>query len=360
MAVRRVDLGVAHVATVVEQRLHQFAAARGREAPVGLEAHQQELGPGGRKRGAELAAVAARGVEVVERARDQQVGVGVEVLAELVALVAQVTLDLELDVLRRIAVVERGGLAAVLAFDGAAQDAPELGVHHVVAQVRDVADHPGDAQAALGHHAVFVEVAAVEVGVGHDGATRDLVECDVLGREVGCAGNHHRVAHARWVLQRPRQRLHAAEAAAHDGREGLDAERVEQCGLRIDPVLDGDHREVGAVDPAGRGVDVHRAGRAEAGAEVVDADHEEAVGVDGLARPHHVVPPALGTRLALVDTSDVVRGIERMAHQHRIAAFGIQGAVGFVGERVVADRCAAAQGQRARELHRLRGDDQRW
>jgi hypothetical protein len=42
----------------------------------------------------------ARRVEVVQRARDQQVGVGVEVIAELVALVAQVALDLEFDVLR--------------------------------------------------------------------------------------------------------------------------------------------------------------------------------------------------------------------------------------------------------------------
>ena len=43
------------------------------------------------------------GIEIVQRARDQQVGVGVEVLAELVALVAQVALDLELDVLGGVA-----------------------------------------------------------------------------------------------------------------------------------------------------------------------------------------------------------------------------------------------------------------
>ncbi|MCY1370744.1 hypothetical protein D9M69_578490 [compost metagenome] len=104
---------------------------------------------------------------------------------------------------------------------------------------------------------------------------------------------------------------------------------------------------------------MHRAGRAEAGAEVVDADHEEAVGVQRLARAHHVVPPALGAGLALVHARDVVRGVERMAHQHRVAALGVEGAVGFVGERVAADRGAAAQGQRACELHRLRGDDQR-
>ena len=103
VAMRRVDLGVAHVAPVVEQGLDDLAAARRREAPVGGEAHQQELARWPRASALrEVAAVAARRVEVVERPRDQQVGVGVEVLAELVALVAQVALDLELDVLRRI------------------------------------------------------------------------------------------------------------------------------------------------------------------------------------------------------------------------------------------------------------------
>ena len=63
---------------------------------------------------------AAAGIEVVERAGDQQIGVGVEVLAELVALVAQVAFDLELDVLRGVAE------AAV------AQLAAELGLHRVV------------------------------------------------------------------------------------------------------------------------------------------------------------------------------------------------------------------------------------
>jgi hypothetical protein len=48
-------------------------------------------------------------IKVIQRAGDQQVSVGVKVLAELVALVAQVTLNLKLHVLRRIQIRSSGG-----------------------------------------------------------------------------------------------------------------------------------------------------------------------------------------------------------------------------------------------------------
>ena len=63
--------------------------------------------------------------------------------------------------------------------------AAELVRHRFVGEVGDVADHPRDAQAALGNDAVLAVVAAVEVGVGDDRAARDFVEGDVLRREVG-------------------------------------------------------------------------------------------------------------------------------------------------------------------------------
>ncbi len=348
VAVGRVDLGVAHVAPVLQQGLDDLPAARGREAPVGGEAHQQEprLGAGERQR--EVAAEGERRIEVVQRPRDEQVGVGVEVIAELVALVAQVALDLELDVLR-----------AVAGCQAFAQLPPELLVHHVVRQVRDVADHARDAQPPLRDGAVAIEVPAVEVRVGDDRAARHLVERDVLRGEVGRARHHHRMAHALGVLQRPRQRLHAAQAAAQHGGELLHAQAVQQPRLGIHPVLHRHHGKVGAVHLAGIRVCVHRPGGAEARAQVVDADHEEAVRVHRLARADHVVPPALAAGLTLVHAGHVVRGIEGMAHQHRVGAVGVQGAVGFVGQRVVADRCAPLQGQRLREVHGLRCGDER-
>ena len=104
MPVRRINFCIADVALVVEQGLDDFAAARGREAPVGAEADQQEFGGGFGERLRQVAAKNARRVKVVQRAGDELVGVGVEIFAELVALIAQVAFDLEFNFLRRVLV----------------------------------------------------------------------------------------------------------------------------------------------------------------------------------------------------------------------------------------------------------------
>lgn len=157
--------------------------------------------------------------------------------------------------------------------------------------------------------------------------------------------------HALRVHQAPRQGLHAAEAAAHYRRELADAEAVGHARLGVDPVFHRDHREARAVGLAGLRMRAHRAGRAEARAEVVDADDEEAVGVDRLARPDHVVPPA---DLALgMHARHVVRGVERVADEHGVGALGIERAVGL-DHQVVADELrAVAQRQRLGEVHAL-------
>ena len=95
--------------------------------------------------------------------------------------------------------------------DALTQLASELLVHHVIAQVRDVTDHAGDAQAAFWNNTVLIEMATMEIGIGHDRAARHFVEGDVLGREIGRTGHHHGVADPARVLQRPGQCLHAAK-----------------------------------------------------------------------------------------------------------------------------------------------------
>ena len=108
MAVRRVDLGVAHIAAVVQQGLDDFAAAGGGKAPVGGEAHEQKFCAGPRQRGAQVAAKFAGRVKVVQRAGDEQIGVGVKVFGELVTLVAQVALNLKLHILRGVLITNDG------------------------------------------------------------------------------------------------------------------------------------------------------------------------------------------------------------------------------------------------------------
>ena len=166
MPVRDHDLGVGHVAVVVDQRLDDLARARGREAPVGGERDDEEAAGRRRQRAGEAAAGGAGRIEVVERLGDAQVGVGVVVLGELLALVAQVRFDLELGRERELEAV--------------AQRASELLLHLLVGQVGDVPDHPRDAQAAPRLDPVVVEAAAVEIRVGQDRLPRDLVEGDVL------------------------------------------------------------------------------------------------------------------------------------------------------------------------------------
>ena len=304
MAVRRGDLRVRHVAPVVDERLDDLARARRREAPVGRERDDQKPARGGRERAREIAAGRRRRIEIVERLGDAQIGVRVVVLGELLALVAQIRFDLEFRRERELEPV--------------AQRAAELLLHLLVGQVRDVADHPRDAQPAPRLRAVRVEVAVVEIGIGQDRLARDLVERDVLRRQVRRGGDHERVANALRIAGRPRERLHAAQAAAHHRRPLPNAEAIGEPRLRVDPVLDGDQRKIGAPRRAGRGIRRQRSGRAEAAAEVVDADDEEAIGVERLARTDHVVPPADVVGLAFVVAGDVVRRVERVADEHRV------------------------------------------
>ena len=221
-----------------------------------------------------------------------------------------------------------------------------------------MADHTRDPQPARRHHALVVVVAAVEIRVGHDRLTRDFVEADVLRREPRRAGDDDGVAHALGEVERPLQRLHGADAAAHHRGEALDAQVIRQARLRRHPVLHRHHGKVRAPGLASGRVDGRRAGGAEARTDVIGANDEEAVGVQGLARAHHVVPPADIIRVVRVDAGDVVRGVEGVADQHCVRARGIERAVGLVGDFELGQHRAAREPERFVEACLMRGDDQ--
>ena len=217
-----------------------------------------------------------------------------------------------------------------------------------------MADHARDAQAASRHHALLVIVPAVEVGVGHDRLARHLVEGDVLRREARGGRDDERVADAIGIRQRPLQRLHRSEGAADHRGEALDAEAVGEARLRLDPVFDRHDREVGAPGLAGGGIDRSRPGGAETAPQVIRADDEEAPRIERLARPDQVVPPADIVSFIRIEPSHVVRGIQRVAHQHRVGASRVQRAVGLVRDVVGGQLGAAAQADRRVEMRLLR------
>ena len=166
---------------------------------------------------AQVTLVGSSWVEVVECTCDQQVGVGVEVLAEFIALVPEVAFDLKLY---RLCAVQIIGF-----FAAACRGADIMGleltakffVHHVIAQISDVADHACNAKPPTRNGALLQVATFVEVGVCDDGSASDFVEGDVFSGEVGGARNDDRMFDSRWKLQGPGECLHAAEAAAHHG-----------------------------------------------------------------------------------------------------------------------------------------------
>ena len=108
------------------------------------------------------------------------------------------------------------------------------------------------ARPLLGPRAVVEVAAAAPVGIGHDGLAADLVEGDVLRRMPGRRGDRHGGEDALRIERRPLQHLHAAHRAAGDAEQRVDAEMVDQHGLRPHHVADGDDRQIEPVGPAGR------------------------------------------------------------------------------------------------------------
>jgi hypothetical protein len=107
---------------------------------------------------------------------------------------------------------------------------------------------------------MLIIVATMEIGVRGDGAPRHFIECDVLCGQIGRGGDTHAMAHPLRVAQRPAQGLHTSQTPAHHSREPINAKRVEQTSLSIDPILHRQYRKVGAIGAPGGRIGVHRAG----------------------------------------------------------------------------------------------------
>src|SRR5690606_36873061 len=109
-----------------------------RKAPIGSERREQKARLDAGQRARQITAMRLGGIKIIQRPSEQQIGIGIEIARELLALVAQVGFDFELDI-KPVTV-----LATVL---GITLRTAKLGGHAVTRQIRDVPDHARDRQA---------------------------------------------------------------------------------------------------------------------------------------------------------------------------------------------------------------------
>ena len=263
--------------------------------------------------------VLPRQVEVGQGPRGVQIGVGVEALHEGVGLMAQVAFDLEFRLGEDITDVV-----------GELQPPAELAFDRRGRQVRDVPDHARHAHARRRRASRSVVVAALPVGIGGDGAAGDGIPGDALRvKRVGARDGDDRV-HLIGVPHGPLERLHPAQRPSGHRVQPCDPQLVEERPLCPHHVRDGDDRKVRPVGtPRGRVRGRGSRGAATA-AEQVGTHHEEAVGVERLARTDHPVPPAEAAALAAVALfgAEAVSGGRRCrsgreAGRVRVAAQGV-------------------------------------
>ena len=294
MAFGGVDGDVHGVHFDVFEVFYEFGLFFGIEAEVGIDGEDEEFVPGFLAPEEKILGVI--GVPFADRivsrphVDDAEVGVGVESFGELFALMEHVALE-------GVADLEPG--EHFLFVD---QLPPRTSLEGVEMNEGLVGDHAGEGEADAGVFALVV-VAAVEVPVVLDG--EDLFKEDEPVEDGGfeSARDGDDVANLFGIAGRKGQSEEAAHGGSDDGVKLLDAEVVEERDLGFDEVGDGNVGKGGAKGLACFRVDVGGAGAAVASAEVVGADDEEAVGIDGFAGADHFVPPAVVEFLGPIRTA---------------------------------------------------------
>jgi len=105
----------------------------------------------------------------------------------------------------------------------------------------------------------------------------------------------------------------------------------DQHALQPHHIADRDHRKRHGVRAAGRRIDAARTRRPLAPAQHIRAHHEVTVGIERLAGPDHVVPPA---RLAafMADAGGVRVAGKSVRDQDGVRAIGVELAVRLIGD----------------------------
>src|SRR5215472_5251762 len=119
--------------------------------------------------------------------------------------------------------------------------------------------------------------AAAPFWIGHDRLPPDLMKRNVLRRMSGGTRDGQRAKYALRIARRPLQHLHSAHRAAGNGKERLDAQMIEQHGLRANHVADRNDWKVESPRLPGPWIRGRRTRRAHACTHHVRADHEIAL-----------------------------------------------------------------------------------
>jgi len=146
-------------------------------------------------------------VEIVHRARDVEIGIGIEAVGKGQPLMAQIGFDLEIGV-----EAEALGIACL-------QPAAEFFGQPGFGQIGDVRRHARDRQ-PFGRGAVAAVILAVlPVGIGHDRLPPHLVKGDILRRMARGACDNDRRRQPFGIGRSPAERLHSAHRSADDGMQ---------------------------------------------------------------------------------------------------------------------------------------------
>ncbi len=251
------DLRERHPCTRGVERMHERARLRCRKQPVAGERHHAKPRLDAAKRLRQHPIVIRGDVEIVHRPRQIQIAVGIEPLDEGRALIAQIAFDLKVRVegkCRQIAILH---------------PPTELAMQCRIREVGDMRSHPRHAEAAMRMGALLEVAPVVPIRIGHHSLPAEFVY----------AGHRQHREYAARIGCGPLQRLHAAHRAADDAEQRVDAQAVEQHGLRTHHVRNRDDRKIQSPQFAGGRVGRRRPGRAHAAADHVHANDEVAVGV---------------------------------------------------------------------------------
>ena len=265
---------------------------------------------------------------VVHGLAQDDIGVGVKALCQLVAVMLEIGLHCITTALERIFL----GLRA----------APEPELEFRAGPIADLAETTGDGQAIYRSGARPVIVATRKGRILAYGADLQGAQCDLISCCRRSDGQHDGTTDPLGIADTPFEHAHSAHGSPDDTRPRRNAERIGQAHFDAHLITNGDHGEFRAVVPPVRATR-RRSGRPLAAAENVRAHHEVAVRVERCPWPDEAFPPTR-RHMAWSRRSGRMRvSREGMEHQDAVAPLRVWRPPRFISDRDLREHTAALQ-----------------